>query len=283
MDTEDARWPDQRRWVTCVSLVEDREVLIRGYPLTQIIERLDYVDSFYLLIRGELPTRQQSRMLNAILNGVLDYALYKPGTVAARIAVSANPSLVAALIAAIASVGQHTLDPRDSGQFVLEWSAQHAESGQGLEVFATELVQRYRSEKRRIPGFGHPAWQYIDPRARQLRSIAEANGILGEKVRFYEAVHAAFVALPGRETIPINDVGMMGVLLAEMGFTPDEMTGVAIASTIPGLIAHISEEMQQGTRIRVVDESLQRYEGPARRDLPDEGKPTPATHRREAR
>jgi citrate synthase len=241
---------------------------MRGYPLTQIIENLSFVDSFYLLIRGELPTPEQSRVLNAILNGVLDYALYKPGTVAARIAVSANPSMVAGLIAAIASVGQHTLDPRDSGEFVLRWSQAHSESGRSLEDFAAGLVNRFRSEKKRIPGFGHPAWEYRDPRAQQLRAIAEANGVVGEKVRFYESVHAAFVATPGRETIPINDVGMMGVLLAEMGFTPDEMTGIAIASTVPGLIAQISEELQQGTRIRVVDESLQRYEGAQRRDLP---------------
>jgi len=68
--------------------------------------------------------------------------------------------------------------------------------------------------------------------------------------------------------VPINDIGMSAALLAGMGFTPAEMVGVLLTSTIPGLVAHISEEFQQNVRIRVVDESLQRYTGPSRRELP---------------
>ena len=59
----------------------------------------------YLLIRGELPTPSQVKVLDAVLSAVLDYGLEKPGTVAARFAVSANPNMPAGLAAACLSVG----------------------------------------------------------------------------------------------------------------------------------------------------------------------------------
>ncbi len=49
----------------------------------------------------------------------------------------------------------------------------------------------------------------------------------------------------------------MGAILAQMGFTPAEMTGLAVISTMPGVVAHISEEMQSKVRIRVIpDENV---------------------------
>ena len=70
----------------------------------------------------------------------------------------------------------------------------------------------------------------------------------------------AFVALA-------IDVGMMAVVLLELGFTPEEMTGLAILSTFPGLIAHVSEELQGGQRIRVVPDEQVDYGDPADLDL----------------
>ena len=63
----------------------------------------------------------------------------------------------------------------------------------------------------------------------------------------------------GRPDIPINDVGMMAVVLLELGFTPDEMTGLAVLSTLPGVIAHISEELQAGRPIRTVPDDQVDY------------------------
>lgn len=50
----------------------------------------------------------------------------------------------------------------------------------------------------------------------------------------------------------MNDVGMLGGIMVRMGFTPAEMCGIALVSTMPGLIAHISEEIQSGARNRLV-------------------------------
>ena len=80
-------------WQTSVSRVDDGKVLIRGYDLEALIGGQSFTSSCFLLVRGRLPSPGEQRAFDAVLNAVLDYALLKPGTVAARYAVSANPSM----------------------------------------------------------------------------------------------------------------------------------------------------------------------------------------------
>jgi citrate synthase len=117
MTKTEAKWPDQRRWVSSISQVLDDEILLRGYPHTQVIRNLSFAESFFLMVRGELPTPGQKALLDALLCAVPDYGLFKPGTVASRIAVSGNPSMTAGLAVAMLSAGTHTLDPFEAGHF----------------------------------------------------------------------------------------------------------------------------------------------------------------------
>jgi citryl-CoA lyase len=59
---------------------------------------------------------------------------------------------------------------------------------------------------------------------------------------------------------------MMAAIQAQMGFTPDEMTGIALISSLPGVVAHVSEEIQTKTRIRIMPDSVTHYPR-ERRDL----------------
>lgn len=255
------------RWTSSVSKVDAGRVLIRGYDLEQLIGGQSFTASCFLLIRGRLPSKGEVRALDAVLNAVLDYALLKSGTVAARYAVSANPSMVAGVATAVLSVGKFTLAPEDTGRFILAASARYEASGRAIEDVAAEIAADARSRKERIPGFGHPLFKGIDPRAQKLKDIAVAEGLWSERAQLYELVHRAYVEATGRPDIPINDVGMMAVVLLELGFTPDEMTGLAVLSTLPGVIAHISEEMRDGRPIRTVPDDQVDYSGVVPRDF----------------
>ena len=106
-------------WSSTVSRVESDTVFIRGYDLEDLIGGQSFTASCFLLLRGRLPTPGEVRVLDAVLNAVLDYALLKPGTVAARYAVSGNPNMVAGIAAAVMSVGKHTLAPEDTARFIV--------------------------------------------------------------------------------------------------------------------------------------------------------------------
>ena len=248
-------------WRTSVSRVDDGKVLIRGYDLEALIGGQSFTSSCFLLLRGRLPTPGEERVLDAVLNAVLDYALLKPGTVAARYAVSANPSMVAGLAAAVLSVGSYTLAPEDTARFALAAHERHVAAGgnASLAETASAIVDGVRARKERIPGIGHPLFKGVDPRAQKLRQVAVADGLWSDRAELFELVHRAFVDAIGKPDIPINDVGMMALVMLELGFTPDEMTGLAVLSTLPGVIAHVSEELASGRRIRTVPDDQVEY------------------------
>ncbi|MCP8465061.1 citryl-CoA lyase [Pseudomonas sp. ZM23] len=243
-------------WSSAVSDVDANNVFIRGFDLGEIIGKLSFPTVTFLLIRGRLPTPGESKMTDAVLCSVLDYALRKPGTAAARFCVSSNPSMVAGLATAVLSAGEYSLAPDQTGNFLQSTLPQLAE-GESLDDAAGRLVAQMRASKQRVPGFGHPVFRFTDPRAQQLKAIAIETGVWGELCDWYEAVHRAFTEQAGKPEIVINEVGMMGAILAQMGFTPQEMTGLAVISTMPGVVAHISEELQSKVRIRVIpDDSV---------------------------
>ncbi|MES3710398.1 citryl-CoA lyase [Pseudomonas putida] len=243
---------EKRYWSTSVSDVEESAVYIRGYDLGDLIGKLSFASATYLLIRGRLPNAGESKMIDGILCSVLDYALKKPGTAAARFCVSSNPSMVAGLATAVLSAGEYSLAPDQTGNFL---NATFSADTSDFEASANTLVEGMRARKERVPGLGHPVFRYTDPRAQQLKALAIETGVWGDICEWYEAVHKAFTTQANKPEIVINEVGMMGAILAQMGFTPAEMTGLAVISTMPGVVAHISEEMQSKVRIRAISDS----------------------------
>jgi citrate synthase len=246
-------------WTTDVSDVADQDVYIRGYRLGELIGRIPFSAATYLLVRGKLPTPGETRVIDALLCAILDYSLYKPGTVAARYAVSANPSMQVGMAVATMAVGEYTLAPDDAGRFIQDSYAEYQASELAMDDFAAEFIARYAARGRRVPGVGHPDFKYTDPRAQRLKQIAQEEGCWTEIGDWYEALHRAFTEHKNKPTLPINDVGMMAAIMSIMGFTPQEMTGLALISSLPGVIAHVSEELQTQTRIRIVPDEIAHY------------------------
>jgi citryl-CoA lyase len=244
-----------KAWQTSISDVEESSVFIRGYDLGELIGKLSFSSATFLLIRGRLPTPGETTMMEAVLCSVLDYSLKKPGTVAARYCVSGNPSMTAGLATAVLSAGEYTLAPDTGGAFILSTYAAYKQSSEGIESAADMMVTELRARGERVPGFGHPNFRFTDPRAQKLKEIAQKNGVWGEMCDWYEAIHAAFIKQANKPALVINEVGMLAAILAQMEFTPAEMTGLALISTMPGVIAHISEELQSKVRIRTVADS----------------------------
>ena len=246
-------------WTTQVSDVEDADVYIRGYSLGELIGRIPFSAATYLLIRGKMPRPGEARMIDAMLCSILDYSLYKPGTAAARYCVSGNPQMAPGMAVAVLSVGEYTLAPEDTGRFISDSYAKMKASGESLDAYAAKFVADFRAKGLRVPGFGHPKFRFTDPRAQKLKKIAQAEGVWGETCDWYEAVHRAFTAAAVKPEIPINEVGIMAAILAQMGFSPAEMTGIALISSLPGVVAHISEELQTKTRIRIIPDDIAEY------------------------
>ena len=62
-------------WRTSISRVKPNEILVRGYPIEQLTRRCRFGDTVYLLLKGELPSGAEGRMVEAILVSCCEHSL----------------------------------------------------------------------------------------------------------------------------------------------------------------------------------------------------------------
>ncbi len=243
------------------------KIYIRGYALEDIIRNLNFTEVIYLVIKAELPTPAQLRVMDAVLCGIVDHGLFAPTSLAARVIASATPNnIMPGVAGGLLTVGTVTVSPQDTAEIIQTCMNKIAEKGITKEAAARQVVEELRKQKRRFPGIGHPLHPDGDPRAIALREVAVQNGMWGEKGQLYELMVAQFTQMV-QKTLPINIDGMMGCVLSELGFAPKEMAGIAALSFMPGIIAHAVEETGS-IKLRTAE---CKYTGVAPRKLPDKG------------
>jgi citrate synthase len=255
-------------WQTKISRVLDGKVIIHGYPHEQLIGDRSYAEGVFLTLRGELPTREEARMMDAMLNSLLDHGFVAASVLAARYAASGNPQLVPGTAAGLLTAGSNTISPQHSAEFLDRAVKTMREEKLSLEETAKRVVAAVRAEKRRIPGLGHPTHKGDDFRAVKLRKIAAECGFVGDKVTMFEAIHAEFLRVTGRQGLCINVDGMLGALMSEMGFRPMQMAAVALLAVLPGIMAHVIEEIEEGKPLRIVRDEDCDYLGKPERPVP---------------
>jgi citrate synthase len=252
-----------RYWSSSISEVEAQHVFVRGYDLEDLIG-LPFSVNTFLVIKGRLPSPQEARVVDALLSGVVDYALEKPGTVAARAVVSSNPVMTAGLATAVLGAGEYSLSPETAVHFIADTYTQFLESGLSQQEFSAQIIAETTARRYRIPGFGHPVFRGVDPRSQRLKQIAVDAGLWGPEAQLYEAIHAEFIKNPKVAHFPINDVGVLAAIATAMSFTPAEATALIVIGTLPGVAAHISEELSSGVRLRQIQPGLVDYDVPHR-------------------
>lgn len=253
-------------WRTSIGYAGENEILVRGYPLEEIIGRLSYSQGVMLVLKGRLPDEAETKVLDAVLVCLLDHGFISATVPAARFVASANPSVQAGVAAGVLAMGQNAVSPAHACALIDDALAR-CEAGKDPDAVAAEIVGEFRAERRRIPGFGHPSHTDGDPRAVRIEEVAVDAGFVSGRLDIYKRIHAEFVRQSGRTTIPINIDGMMAAVLPEMGFTPDEITVLAMLSYLPGIAAHVLEEINEGVPLRIIPPTTSVYDGPPRRSL----------------
>jgi citrate synthase len=260
-------WSDY--WRTKVSSVEPHKVLIRGYPIEEICENLTYAEMCWLTIRGELPNTAKARVMDALLCCMPDHQFVASHTPAARFTASAFPeSPIPGIASAVLTMGSNTVSPQESAAVIFATSELMKTEKLSKEEAAQRIVKDLLDQGKRVPGLGHPTHKNDDMRASALRRVTEAQGLWGEKCQIYETIHQEFIKITGKE-LPINIDGMMAAVMCELGFDPLEMAGIGALAVLPGVIAHVVEEIREGVPLRVIPEELgSTYIGPPERHLP---------------
>jgi citrate synthase len=101
--------------------------------------------------------------------------------------------------------------------------------------------------------------------------LAHELELYGEHCRLLRVVERVINAMPGRaqHPLPLNIDGAIAAVCGDLGFDPDIGNGLFLIARVPGLLAHAIEERARHHALRRIDPKDARYDGPARRRLPE--------------
>ena len=246
-------------WRTGLSVVRggaNDEISVRGQPLGSLIERFDFAQMTYFLLTGREPTAAQGRVVNALLVAAMDHGISPPAMVS-RCFASYGTTLQAAIAGGVLSFGDTMGGAGEAlarcfESFTSERTVANEED-EGLESIARDIVAQYRSQGKRVPGFGIPLHMQ-DPRTPALLKVAAKNGLLGVNCRLLKAVETE-IEKSSRRRVPANLDGVGAALVLDLGLPVAATRMFIITPRTVSMTAHFLEEQAQGTAWRHVDES----------------------------
>jgi len=255
-------------WKTAISRVEPNKIIVRGYNLMDLIGKYNYAGLTYLLWRGELPTNEQSKMMDALLSVCLEHSLNSPSVDAVRFVASCGVPLQSAVAAGVSAFGEwHGGTIEDSAKLLQEGVKAAEEHDKPLELMAREIAEDYRERKARLPGFGHPT-HTADPRVKKLLEIAAQTRLRAKHVELAEHLESITPQTFGSKLI-LNVDGCIAAIISDMGFDWRIGKGFFIVSRTPGLVAHAFEQAYNEKPYKAArwDEIV--YTGQVDRKVPD--------------
>jgi citrate synthase len=251
-------------WRTGITVSDEKSIFIRGYNVASLMTEATFADTIFLLHQGRLPTRDERRLMDAILIGVSDHGPSAPSAAAARIVVSGNRrSLEAGVAAGVLAMGEaHGGAAYDCMRMIGDGVELARRESIELIDAARRLAAGAKSESRRIPGIGHRV-HTDDPRTRILFDMAQASGLAREGVAFMKALEEA--AREQIRPLPINIDGALSAVLFDLGFLPEVAKLIFIIGRVAGVTAQVMEEYlrEKPMRVRIPIE----YDGPPPRDV----------------
>src|SRR3989440_5768067 len=129
------------RWQSSLTEIAPNKILIRGYPVDEMMGRLGFAEAVYLLLMGELPTPAIGRMLNAVLVSSLDHGVMPPSTLAARNVATSGAPLKDCVAAGILAFGPHHGGDIESCMRFLDKGLSLVRGGKTLQEAAETIGQ----------------------------------------------------------------------------------------------------------------------------------------------
>jgi citryl-CoA lyase len=255
---------NEEKWPTGITDIGPGKIRVRGYDVTEMMDKLSFAQAVYLILRGELPDEKEARMMEAILVSSIDHGVSPPSVLGSRNVISGGNSLNAAVAGGVLVIGDsHGGAIEQSAHILQEWAKREGDP----EKLAAELVTEFRAKKKRMPGFGHRLHK-TDPRTIKLFEIGKSLEFSGRHTELAGAVETELEKVSGRK-LPINVDGAIAAVISDMGFDWRLGKGFFIISRVPGLIAHAYEEITTQKPMRELGNTNFEYTGPPGRNIPE--------------
>lgn len=225
---------------TSLSAFNENGATIRGFDLVNdLIGSISFTEMIYLYLIGRKPSAKECQMLDAILVTMVDHGI--PAGLTARLTLRSAPeSLQGAVAAGLLGVGsQFGGVMQNAGELLARIVDEPLD-----DATLTDYVRSLRTEGEPIPGFGHPDFRPIDPRAQRLLKIAEELALSGLHIEALCRLSNIVEAVVGKP-VTVNVTGAISAILSDMELNPMTMRGISLIARTPGLVGQLKEETEQ--------------------------------------
>ncbi len=212
-------------------------VYCHGYELTELMEKCSFIDTLYLLFRGELPTPEESALLEGLMIGLINPGPRHPATRAAMYAGISKAENSHILPISLSIIGGEHLGASEVEPAMRFLRKNKKNSPQDIAINLLENSQIPDEQDFHItPGFGN-RYGEIDilttKIANKLMHLPGQHPILNWGSKFSEHLNSRNLGwLP---------TGLAAAVLTDLGFQPRAAAGLFQLFNAPGLLAHGAE------------------------------------------
>ena len=254
------------KWNSKITKVEPNHLVTRGYRQEDLIGNIPYSHVVYLLLKGELPSKEHGKMIDAILTACIDHGVTPPSAMASRVVASGGVPLPTAVAAGILSIGDAHGGAIEKGAKLFQESVERMkDEGKTVEEMAKIVVKESKEQNKRVLGFGHRV-HTSDPRTKRLYSLAEELKIAGDNIKLSKAIEAELEKSIGKK-LPINVDGAIAAIISDMGFDWRLGKGFFLLGRVAGLTAQVYEEQTREKPMRKMFSVDCEYDGPEEKEL----------------
>ena len=97
----------EEKWPTAITKIESNEVAVRGYRIDELMGHLSFGQVAYLVLKGELPSPEVGRLMDAMLVSSIDHGATPPSALATHTAASTGATLNASIAAGVLSINRY--------------------------------------------------------------------------------------------------------------------------------------------------------------------------------
>ena len=260
------------KWRTALTCIEPNKIMIRGYPLDEMMGRLTFGEAIYLLLMGEVPSPAIGSLMEAVLVSFIDHGATPPSTLAARNTATTGAALRACVASGILGFGRYHGGDIESCMHFLDAGLEQVRNGSSYRDAADAIVEKCFARDESIPGFGH-RFHTRDPRAARLFQMALELEAEGEHVQMIRAVEMVMAErAKSAHPMPVNIDGAIAAVCGDIGIPPAVANALFIISRVPGIAAQAREEIERSAPMRQIDPGEHLYDGPSERRLPERRK-----------
>ncbi|HEX7719504.1 MAG TPA: citryl-CoA lyase [Woeseiaceae bacterium] len=228
------------RAATAICGFDADNIVIRGKSLIDdIMGNYSFAELMIWQAIGREPSRQQSRLVDAVLVTIMEHGLVPSAVVTRLTHYGAPESLQGAVAAGLLGVGDRYAGTASECGEILERIVAAAPADR--EEKAAAEIAMYRKNRRAVPGFGHPIHRNGDPRVAKLIDIAQSAGVDGQHIAAMHLLHTSLCEALGKKLVT-NISAAIAAVLGEAGIPSRMMRGIVLTARCAGLVGHYMEE-----------------------------------------